>query len=101
MQTWLICATSTLRYWRDLTGVYARYQPALIRSVAPPQPLRPESEDRILADELRACLREIGDVAMREARRLQTELDRIGEAVALGLEPGGSEFYRRRWKAKD
>jgi hypothetical protein len=101
MQTWLICATSTLRYWRDLTGVYARYQPALIRSVAPPQPLRPESEDRILADELRACLREIGDVAMREARRLQTELDRIGEAVALGLELGGSEFYRRRWKAKD
>jgi hypothetical protein len=101
MQTWLICATSTLRYWRDLTGVYARYQSALIRSVATPQPLTPESEDRVLADELRAYLREIGDVAMREARRLQTELDRIGEAVALGLEPGLSEFYQRRWKAKD
>jgi hypothetical protein len=101
MQTWLICTTSTLRYWRDLKGVYARYQAALIRSVATPQSLTPESGDRVLADELRACLREIGDVAMREARRLQTELDGIGEAVALGLELGASEFYRRRWKAKD
>jgi hypothetical protein len=101
MQTWLICATSTLRYWRDLTGVYARYQPALIRSVATPQSLTPEGEDRVLADEVRACLREIGDVAVQEARRLQTELDRIGEAVYLGLEPKVSEFYQRRWKAKD
>jgi hypothetical protein len=104
MQTWLICATSTLRYWRDLTDVYARYQPVLIRSAAPratPQPLTPGSEDRVLADEVRACLREIGDVAMQEARRLQTELERIGEAVARGIEPGMSEFYQRRWKAKD
>ena len=104
MQTWLICATSTLRYWRDLTDVYARYQPVLIRSAAPratPPPLTPDGEDRVLADEVRACLREIGDVAMREARRLQTELERIGEAVARGLEPEPSEFYQRRWKAKD
>ena len=104
MQTWLTGATSTLRYWRDLTDVCARYQPALIRSAAPratPQPLTPESEDRVLADELRACLREIGDVAVQEARRLQTELERIGEAVARGLEPGAPEFYQRRWKAKD
>jgi len=105
MQTWLICATSALRYWRDLADVYARYQPALTRSAAPratPQPSTPEaSEDRVLADEVRACLREIGDVALREARRLQTELERIGEAVARGLEPGRSEFYQRRWKAKD
>jgi len=74
IQTWLICATSTLRYWRDLTEVYARYQPMLMRSVAlrpTAQPSAPKSEDRVLADELRACLREIGDVAVQEARRLQ------------------------------
>ena len=103
-QTWLICATSTLRYWRDLTDVYARYQPVLIRSAAlraTPQPLTPNSEDRVLDDEMRACLREIGDVAMREARRLQTELECIGEAIARGLDPGPCEFYQRRWKAKD
>jgi len=63
--------------------------------------LTPDGEGRVLADEVRACLREIGDVAMREARRLQMELERIGEAVARGLEPEPSEFYQRRWKAKD
>jgi hypothetical protein len=74
IQTWLICATSTLRYWRDLTEVYARYQPMLIRSVArrpTAQPSIPKREDRVIADELRACLREIRDVAVQEARRLQ------------------------------
>jgi len=74
IQIWLICATSTLRYWRDLTEVYPRYRPMPIRSVArrpTAQPSLPKSEDGVLADELRACLREIGDVAMQEARRLQ------------------------------
>ena len=78
MQTWLICAMSTLRYWQDLTEVYARHQPTLIRSVARhPTPARSilKSEDRGLADEMRARLREIGDVAEREARRLQRELE--------------------------
>jgi hypothetical protein len=36
----------------------------------------------LLVDALRACLREIGDVAMHEARCLQIELEEIGEAVA-------------------
>ena len=47
IQTWLICATSTLRYWRHLTEVYARYQPMLIRSVAlrpTAQPSTPKSD---------------------------------------------------------
>ena len=104
IQMWLICATSTLWYWRDLTEVYARYQPMLMRPVAlrpTAQPSALKSEDRALADELRACLREISDVAVQEARRLQGELERIGEGVARGLQQGAPEFYQRRWKAKD
>ncbi len=105
MQTWMICATSMLRYWQDLTDVYARHQPALIQVVArraTPRPSTPEAEDRLLADKLRACLREIGDVAVQEARRLETELERVSEAVAREFDqPGASEFYQRRWKAKD
>ena len=57
MQTWLICAMSTTRYWRDLTEVYTRNHPMLIRAAArrpTPQPSIPKSEDRGLADELRA-----------------------------------------------
>lgn len=104
MQMSIICATSTLRYWRGLGEVYARYQPALLRSAARamPQPSMAEAEDRLLADELRACLRETGDVAEEEARRLQTELERIGEAVACSFDrPDAPRFYQRRWKTKD
>jgi len=67
-----------------------------------PQPSMAEAEDRLLADELRACLRETGDVAEEEARRLQTELERIGEAVACSFDrPDAPRFYQRRWKTKD
>jgi hypothetical protein len=105
MQMWIVCATSTLRYWRDLAEVYTSHQSALIRSLARrtmPQSSTLEAEDRFLADELRGCLREIGDVATQEARRLQSELERIAETVARGFDqPDAAEFYRRRWKAKD
>jgi hypothetical protein len=66
------------------------------------QPSVPEGEDRLLVDELRAFLREIGDAAVQEARRLATELEQIGEVVARGVEqPRASQAYRRRWKAKE
>jgi hypothetical protein len=105
-QTWVVCATSALLYWRDLAEVYVSHQPALIQSVArgamPAQLSTPEEGDRLLADELRACLREIGEVAGQQARRLQSELERISEAVAHGFDqPDAPESYQRRWKAKD
>ena len=67
-----------------------------------PQSSTPETEDLLLVDALRACLREIGDVAVQEARRLETELEQIDEAIARGVDgPGASAAYRRRWKAKE
>jgi hypothetical protein len=105
VQTLMIGAASTLRYWRDLAAIYSRHQPALVQSLAGRamiQSSTPETEDLLLVDALRACLREIGDVAVREARRLETELAQIGEAVARAVdEPGAPAAYRRRWKAKD
>jgi hypothetical protein len=105
VQTLIIGAVSTLRYWRDLAGICAKHQPALMRSFARramPQSSAPETEDLLLVDALRACLREIGDVAVQEARRLKTELEQIDEASARGVDgPGASAPYRRRWKAKD
>jgi hypothetical protein len=105
MRTWIICATSTMRYWRDLAEVYSRHQSALIQSVgrrAMPEPPTTDDEDRVVADELRACLREIGDVAVQEARRLQMELERVGEAVIRDFDqPDAPGLYQRRWKAKD
>ena len=68
-----------------LAELHARYQGGLMRAVASRasgQAAVPASECRELADELRAWLREIGDAATREARRLQAELDAIGEEIA-------------------
>jgi hypothetical protein len=104
-QALVIGAASTLRYWRDLVGIYGKHQPALMQRLARramTQSSAPASEDLLLIDAMRACLREIGDVAVQEARRLAAELDEIGEAIARTVdEPGPSAAYRRRWKAKD
>jgi hypothetical protein len=104
VQTLMIGAASTLRYWRDLVGIYARHQPGLMQSLARRAMTRsstPETGDLLLVDALRACLREVGDVAVQEARRFETELEQIGDAVARAVdEPGAPAAYRRRWKAK-
>jgi hypothetical protein len=102
----LVGMTSTLRYWRGLADVYGRHQGSLIEAAArrtmAPSPIA-ETEDRMLVDELRAFFREIGEVATQEARRLESELEQIGEALAHGAvqQPDFSAEYRRRWKAKD
>jgi hypothetical protein len=105
VQALMVGMTSTLRYWRGLAGVYARHQGILMRAAA----LRTmahsqgsKAEDRLLVDELRAFFREVGDVAMQEARRLESELEQVGEILAHRTDQSGaSETYRRRWKAKD
>jgi hypothetical protein len=104
-QALMVGAASALRYWRGLVGIYGKHEPALMQRLARPamtQSSTPETEDPLLVDALRALLREIGTVAVQEARRLETELEQIGEAVAHGLdEPGAAGAYRRRWKVKD
>jgi hypothetical protein len=105
VQALMVGMTSTLRYWRGLAGVYARHQGILMRTAA----LRTmahspgsKAEDRLLVDEMRAFFREVGDVAMQEARRLESELEQVGETLAHRTgQPGPAEAYHRRWKAKD
>lgn len=97
--------TSTLRYWRGLAGVYSRHQSTLMqaatRRTMAPSPTS-EAANRPLVDELRAFLREVGEVAMQEARRLEDELAQIGDTLAHGTgEPDPPVAHRRRWKAKD
>jgi hypothetical protein len=104
-ETLMIGAASTLRYWRELLGIYGKHQPALMQRLAwraMTQSSAPQTEDLLLVDTVRACLREIGDAAVQEARRLASELEQIAEAVARAVdEPGPAAAYRRRWKAKD
>jgi hypothetical protein len=104
-QALTVGVASALRYWRGLAGVYARHQGLLTRAAAQRMmvpSLGSEAEDRLLVDELRAFFREIGEVAMQEARRLEDELEQVGETLAHEKErPEASAAYRRRWKAKD
>lgn len=101
----IVAATSTLNYWRSLADVYARHQASLVQFVAQRatgQSPATENERRILADELRAYFREVGEVAVREARRLHAELEQIGEAVARATEqPDQAAGQQRHWKTKE
>lgn len=84
-QAWMVSVGSAFRYCRTLAEVHARYQGALVQAAvdrSSGQMAVPASECRVLADELRTWLREIGDAAMLEARRLQAELDVVGEQIA-------------------
>jgi hypothetical protein len=101
----MVGMASTLRYWRGLAGVYGRHQSTLMQATAGRMMARSpvsEADNRLLVDDLRGFLREIGDVAMQEARRLESELEKIGEALAHGTEQSDPLApYRRRWRAKD
>ena len=82
-QAGAIAAASALRYGRALAEIQTRYQAVLMRALLEQAPLEQGGADqRALADELRAWLREIGETANQEARRLQSELDRLSELVA-------------------
>jgi hypothetical protein len=99
----MVGAAGTLRYWGGVAGVYARHQATLTQAAARhriAQPPTGQVEDRLLVDNLRVFLRDIADVAMQEARHMESELDLIGEALAARIMDPDPE-YRRRWKAKD
>ena len=84
-QAGIVAAASTMRYWRALAELQARYQSSLMQAVADRskgQTAAAPADGRLLADELRAFLREIGDAAMQEARRLQHELEAVSESIA-------------------
>ena len=94
----LAAAGSSVRYWRDLAALAGRHQGSLLRAAGVPGELNGQ-QNRIAADELRAFLREAGDVATLEAQRLRQDLVALGEAVADRLaQPEAGTV--RRWRAK-
>ena len=110
-QLYLVAAAGGLRYWRKLLQTHSAHQAAILRSLAAAEgdakaaaegDARPFHEhDRVLADEIRAYLREIGEVSVQEARAFQVALEKVGEEMASGEETAeNSPEYRRRWKAK-
>lgn len=103
VEAWTIASASTLRYGQGLTEVFARHQGALLNAAT----MRvsgdgPTSEQqRAEAEALRQFLREVGDTATLEARRLEHALEQLGEAVAQGAaQSTDNENYKRSWAVK-
>jgi hypothetical protein len=102
-QAMMIAANRSVSYWLGLAQIFESHQARLAQvvgveaidgSVA-------GSERLVTADELRALLREVGDLATREARILQNELSILDESLAQTFQqPELSGSYRRRWRSK-
>ena len=98
-----IAANRSAVYWFGLAQIFESHQARLAQVVAINAVNgRVSGSERLLAaDELRALLREVGDLAVREARILQSELSNLDESLAQNFqEPDLSGSYRRRWRSK-
>jgi hypothetical protein len=99
----LIAANRSVSYWIGLLQIFESHQARLaqVTSERANKSSAPGSERLIEADELRALLREVGDLATREAGILRSELSIVGESLAQGLQPPDSSgSYKRRWRSK-
>jgi len=96
----MIAANRSVSYWLGLAQIFESHQAKLAQVVAV-ETSAPGSERLVAADELRAVLREVGDLAIREARILQNELNTLDENLAQSFQqPDASGAYHRRWRAK-
>jgi hypothetical protein len=99
----MIAANSSFSYWLGLAQIFESHQAKLAQAagLGPAGAAGAGSEGRVAADELRALLREVGDLASREARLLQNELAALDESLAQSLQPSDpSGDYHRRWRGK-
>ena len=99
----MIAANRSVSYWLGLLQIFETHQAALAQVVGEEtiKGSAPGSERLIAADELRALLRKVGDLATREARILQNELSSLDENLAQGFQqPDPSGAYNRRWRSK-
>jgi hypothetical protein len=98
-QTWMVAASSGFRYWRRLAEMYGEHQAGLLQALTSGG--LSEDERRAMIDELRAYVRDLGDVSLQEARVLQSELERLSHGLAAGSGLGSEHApHRRRWRAK-
>jgi hypothetical protein len=99
----MIAANRSVSYWFGLAQIFENHQAVLARVVGV-EAINGSvagSGRLVTADELRALLREVGDLATREARILQAELSTLDESLAQTFrQPELPGSYRRRWRSK-
>jgi hypothetical protein len=107
-QAMMIGANRSISYWLGLARIFESHQMTLAQmmlgqfmDVTETDGGAAASERLLAADKLRALLREVGDLAAREARTLQNELGALDESlVQIFQQPDLTSPYRRRWRAK-
>jgi hypothetical protein len=107
-QAMMIGANRSISYWLGLARIFESHQMTLaqmmlgqVMDVTAIDGGAAASERLLAADKLRALLREVGDLAAREARTLQNELSALDESlVQIFQQPDLTGPYRRRWRAK-
>jgi hypothetical protein len=100
---YLQCAISGLRFGFAATKTIVKGQIRLIDNLQSSRDSDQSREEaiRTIVDEARGCLRDVGEAASHEFRRLQSRLVALqGAARAIIAEGDPPEAYTRRWKAK-
>jgi len=98
-----IASGSSMRYVQSLTDVVSRHQGTLRDAAmsAYSDTSQSAARQRADAEQLRRFLREVSETALLEARRLQHELETLGEAVAQGVgETAAKDDRTRYWSVK-
>jgi|SRR6267378_1592444 hypothetical protein len=99
----MIAANRSVSYWLNLAQILADHQAQSIQALGAEgiDGSVAGSERLVAVDELRALLREVGDLATREARLLQSEFATLAESLAQSFQSSDqSGPYRRRWRSK-
>lgn len=93
-QAALIAFASLLRSWTEFATICAG-RSDLTRALASPGGELPEAERREMVEGVRKLLREVGDLASREGRRLQSDLAALALRVAEPAPPAAPRRYTR------
>ena len=85
LQAGMVSTASSLRYWNALLSLMLRYDANVLQILSShftDNTGTTHQVDRVVADQLRALLREIGDTASKESRILQRDLEKVSELIA-------------------
>jgi len=99
-QATMLAFSSGLRYCAEVAAICGRHA-TLTATIASQGKDLSESQRRRMTEELRELMREVGELAFREARRFQSDLEALAVRLAAnGSDPATAAAPRRYARAK-